>query len=116
MHNIPEKWIIDKCVDKILETYLNNNCYNLEVKPFDPESGEFSVTYEGYAPHLSLVEIKVQDKGENRTFLFQVYHECAGFHTDYWPLGKTDHYLCKGEIVEYSKRDNILYECDGLAC
>jgi hypothetical protein len=116
MRRIPEKYIIDKCIDKILESYLNYSCSNLETKPFDDRSREFSVTYEGYTPRLSLVEVTVPVKGKDRTFLFQVYQNYDDCYSDTWLPRKTDYYLYKGEITDYQEKGQVLYECDGLAC
>ena len=116
MRSIPEKRIIDKCVDKILESYLNYSCSNLKLTPFDDRSREFSVTYEGYAPYLSLVEVVVHDKGKDRTFLFQVYQNYGECYADDWFPTKVDHYLYKGELTDYPEMGHVLYECDGLAC
>lgn len=116
MSSIPEKRIINQCIDKILGIYLKYSCSNIEHKPFDDRSREFSVTYEGYAPRLNCVEVVVQDKGKNRTFLFQVYQDYAECYADEWLPRKIDHYLYKAEITDYPERGHVLYECDGLAC
>lgn len=112
MSSIPEKRIINQCIDKILGIYLKYSCSNLEHKPFDDRSREFSVTYEGYAPRLNFVEVVVQDKGKNRTFLFQVYQDYAECYADEWLPRKTDHYLYKAEITDYLETGHVLYECD----
>lgn len=115
MSNLPEKHIIDKCIDKILDVYTNNHC-DFEINPFDRDSREFSITYNGHVPRLSLVQIVVNDGGVNRTFVFQVYQDYGYRYSDDWMLRKTDNYLYIGEITDRPEKPHILYECDGMAC
>ena len=115
MSNLPEKHIMDECIDKISNVYTRNDC-NFEINSFDGNSREFSITYSGHVPHLTLVHVVVNDGGINRTFIFQVYQDYVYQLCDDWMLNKTDHYLYIGEITDSTEKPHILYECDGMAC
>ena len=116
MRSIPEKQIIDKCVDKILKTYINYNCHVVKLNPFNDKSKEFSIVYEGYAPLIDSTKVIIQDKGVDRIFLFQIRTGYNGCYADDLFLTRTDHYLYEGELTEYPEKSQILYECDRLAC
>lgn len=117
MPNLPEKYIIDKCIGKILEVvYTFNNCSNVEIGAFDYESREFSITFSGHVPRLSLTQVVVYDGAKKRTFVFQVCQDYPYCYADDSVLNKTDHYLYIGEITDPTEKPHILYECDGLAC
>lgn len=115
MSNLPEKHIIDECIDKISDVYINNDCA-FEIHPFDCDSREFSITYNGRVPRLTLVHVVVNDGGANRTFIFQVCQDYAYCYADDLMPNKTDHYLYIGEITDCTEKPHILYECDGMAC
>lgn len=124
MTKVPDNLVIDKCMDKILEVYQQYSFSNLEHTPFDPESGEFSVTYEcneGNLPYLrDLVEVTIRDGDINRTFLFGVYREyweryAECYDSDWVPTIK-DRYLYKEEVTEYPERGHVLYMCDRPIC
>lgn len=113
MTSNPEKYIINKCIDNILEWYIKyNNCHVVKLNPFDDKSKEFSIVYEGYTPLIDATKVAIQDKGIERIFLFQIHSDYNGCYTDDWFLTRTDHYLYKGELTEYPEKDRFLYECD----
>lgn len=116
MTNTPEKYIINKCVDKILEWYINHNCHVVKLNPFNDKSKEFSIVYEGYTPWIDATKVTIQDKGIDRIFLFQIHSGYNGCYADDWFLTRTDHYLYKEELTEYPEKGQILYECDRRAC
>lgn len=116
MSNLPEKRIIDKCVDKILKAYIDYNCHVVKLNPFNDKSKEFSIVYEGYVPWINSTEVTIQDKGIDRIFLFQIRTGYNGCYADDWFLTRTDHYLYEGELTEYPEKGRILYECDRRAC
>lgn len=107
MSNLPEKHIIDKCIDKISDVYINNDC-TFEIHPFDCDSREFSITYNGRVPRLTLVHVVVNDGGANRTFIFQVCQDYAHCYADDLMPNKTDHYLYIGEITDCTEKPHIL--------
>lgn len=115
MSNLPKKHIIDKCVDKILKFYTDNGCNDLEVH-LDYESKEFSISFYGFVPRLTLTSIIVNDGGVDRTFVFQVCQTYANCYSDDWLPSKTDRYLYIGETTKRPEKSHILYECDGMAC
>lgn len=115
MSNLPENHIIDECIDKISNVYISNDCA-FEIHPFDCDSREFSITYNGRVPRLTLVHVVVNDGGANRTFIFQVSQDYAYCYADDLMPNKTDHYLYIGEITDCTEKPHILYECDGMAC
>lgn len=115
MSNLPEKRIIDECIDKISNVYSNNDC-TFEIHPFDCDSREFSITYNGRVPRLTFVHVVVNDGGANRTFIFQVSQDYAYCYAEDLMPNKTDHYLYIGEITDCTEKPHILYECDGMAC
>ena len=99
MSSLPEKHIIDECIDKISNVYINNDCA-FEIHPFDCDSREFSITYNGRVPRLTFVHVVVNDGGANRTFIFQVRQDYVYCYADYLMPNKTDHYLYIGEIID----------------
>lgn len=116
MRSIPEKRIIDKCVDKILEGYINYNCHVVKLNPFNDKSKEFSIVYEGYAPWINSTKVIIQDKGIDRIFLFQIRTGYNGCYADDLFLTRTDHYLYKGELTEYPKKvESYMSVTDKLA-
>ena len=94
------KQTMNECMNKILISYIRDGCHILDYTPFDSKSREFLITYDGYTPIRTFVEIVVVDKEMHRTFLFQVHQDsdCHGYY-DLTSI-KTDHYLYKGEITE----------------
>ncbi len=116
MINIPKKYIINKCVDKILKSYIDYNCHVVKLNPFNDKSKEFSIVYEGYAPWINSAKITIQDKGVDRIFLFQIRTSYNGCYADDWFPTRTDYYLYEGELTEYPEKGRILYECDRRAC
>lgn len=116
MSNLPEKYIIDECMSKNLKLYIDNGCSGLELGPFDKDSKEFSISFRGHVPHITLVQVDVNDRGVNRTFVFLGYQEYVTCYADDPLLSKIDHYSYIGEIAKYQEKPTVLYECDGMAC
>lgn len=116
MSNLPEKHIIDECMNKILKLYIDNGCSNLELSSFDKDSKEFSISFTGHVPRITFTQANVNDRGINRTFAFLVYQEYATCYADDWLPSKIDHYSYIGEIAKHPEKPTILYECDGRAC
>lgn len=54
MSDLPEKYIIDQCIDKILKLYIDNGCRNLKRGSFDKESKEFSISFYGFVPRMTV--------------------------------------------------------------
>lgn len=103
MINTPKKYIINKCVDKILKSYIDYNCHVIKLNPFNDKSKEFSIVYEGYAPWINSAKITIQDKGVDRIFLFQIRTSYNGCYADDLFLTRTDYYLYEGELTERPK-------------
>lgn len=116
MARVPEKYIINKCVDKILKSYIDCNCHVVKLNPFNDKSKEFSIVYEGYTPWKNSAKIIIQDKGVDRIFIFQIRTGYNGCYADDCFLTGTDYYLYEGELTEYPEKGRILYECDRRAC
>lgn len=129
MINTPKKYIINKCVDKILKSYIDYNCHVIKLNPFNDKSKEFSIVYEGYAPFDFSKRPKVTVTFGDQTHDFTVEYsesEIRNRFGDYAksndtedPVNHPNHYEMVGPfesfdiIVESLGIEEARYFCQG---
>ena len=116
MSDKEDRKTINKCMLKILNTYVEDGYRIICIKPLYYESAGFSITLVGRIQYKAVERVSILENDEKRTFIFQV-DPCFSkvFAYDVCPEITLD-YTYIGEITEGPKKNKVLYECDRRAC
>jgi hypothetical protein len=103
---------INKCMLHILNTFVEDDCQVICIKPLYGTPSGFSITFVGRINYEPVKRVSIIENEEKRTFIFQVDLVSAKGYTDDTVPEITLSYTYIGEITEDPKNDKVLYECD----
>lgn len=103
---------INKCMLQVLNTFVEDDCQVICIKPLYGTPSGFSITLVGRIKYEPVKRVSIIENEEKRTFIFQVDPSFSKIDTDNMFPEITFNYTYIGEITEDPKNDKVLYECD----